>query len=149
MARVLIADDDRSDCEAMVRAIRHGVPGAEVVTTTDGSQAFEALLGRSFALALLDQCLPGLTGLQAARAARRHGVLTPVVLVSAWATATLAREAARAGVANLVEKPFAPLTLAAMASDLLSRQVAALRVADTAARPRVARAGRSVSQSRG
>ncbi len=149
MTRVLVADDDRRDCEAMVRAIRHGVPGAEVVTAADGSQALEALLGRTYALALLDHCMPGLTGLQAVRAARRYGVATPVVLVSAWATAAMAREATRAGVADLIEKPFVPLALAAIARDLLARPTAAPTVPDTTARRRVARPSRPVSRSRG
>ena len=121
MARVLVADDDQDSRDGLIRAVRHAAEGVAIAGVTDGDQAFQALLSRPFDLAVLDLCMPGLTGLQAVRAARRFGVTTPVVLVSAWATAEVAREAAKVGVEDLLEKPVPPLALAALVREVLGR----------------------------
>lgn len=124
MTYVLVADDDQDSRDGLIRAVRHAAKGVEVVGAVDGDRAFQALLSRPFDLAILDLCMPGLTGLQAVRAARQMGVTTPVVLVSAWATAEVAREAARAGVEDLLEKPLSPLTVVAIVREVLERSPA-------------------------
>jgi FixJ family two-component response regulator len=54
---------------------------------------------------IVDQNMPGMSGLNLLAALRRRGDRTPAILVSAHATAALRDEAADRGVA-VVEKPF-------------------------------------------
>jgi CheY-like chemotaxis protein len=124
MTRILVADDDQDSRDGLSRAVRHAVKRVEVVEAVDGDRAFQAFRSRPFDLAILDLCMPGLTGLQAVRAARQLGITTPVILVSAWATAEVAREAARTGVEDLLEKPVSPLTLVAIVREVMERSLA-------------------------
>jgi len=54
---------------------------------------------------IVDQNMPGMSGLKLLAALRKRGVRTPAILVSGRVTAALTDEAARSGV-PVVEKPF-------------------------------------------
>jgi DNA-binding response OmpR family regulator len=105
MSRILVVDD-----EANIRMmIRMGLKAAghEVETAADGEAAlalFEA--GTRFDLVLLDQRMPGLDGLAVLREVRVHDPQARVVMVTAFGTIDLAREALRLGATDLLRKPF-------------------------------------------
>jgi len=69
MARIVIADDDADIRELVVFKLRHG--GHEVVPVGDGAAAVEACTAEKPDLVILDVMMPGMSGLDAARALRK------------------------------------------------------------------------------
>lgn len=80
--RVLIADDE-PDIRFMARMIlRRG--GFAVDEVASGEEAVHAVDGRDYDVAVLDQRMPGLTGIETARKLRGHGHRLPIVIFSAY-----------------------------------------------------------------
>src|SRR3546814_6906821 len=79
MAKIVVADDDEDIRELVVFKLRQ--IGHEVVAVGDGAAAVAACVEHEHDLALLDIMMPGMSGLDAARALREIGrahVGTPV-----------------------------------------------------------------------
>ncbi|MFH1568167.1 MAG: response regulator [Gemmatimonadota bacterium] len=105
MTRILIADDDAASASFAFRVVRRALPCARVETAASGREALELLLSATCDLAILDQLMPGLSGLQVLKHLRGRGVDVPVLLLTEWATRELARAAAALGAEDLLEKP--------------------------------------------
>jgi DNA-binding NtrC family response regulator len=102
VARILIADDERSLREALARFIRS--LGMDVVGVADGNEAAAAL--HQCDLLISDLRMPGMDGMALLAEARRRRPDLPVILLTGHATVSLAVEAMRAGAANFLTKPF-------------------------------------------
>jgi DNA-binding response OmpR family regulator len=105
MARILIADVDPDICSFLCRIVRKIAPDVQIDTAEDGEECLEKLCSTPFDLALLDVEIPRLSGLDVMYTVRRKGLGVDIVLLSGWATAEMARRAARAGAKDLLEKP--------------------------------------------
>ena len=107
MARILIADDE--DLERA--ALRYIITGSGLESeflideARNGNEALE--LGRTgtYDVLFLDVKMPGLDGLRAAEELRKAGVLSPIVIVSAFDTFEYAQKAIRIGVYEYLLKP--------------------------------------------
>lgn len=108
-ARVLVAEDDDALRELIVARMRR--EGFDVVEAGSGSEALDVLItnadeGRdAIDLIVMDQRMPGATGLEIVRMLRRAAWPVPVVLITAFPDWELLVEANRLDVA-LVPKPF-------------------------------------------
>jgi len=105
MARILIVDDDADICSFLCRIVQKAAPDARIDTAGDGGECLDKLCTETFDLALVDVQVPCISGLDIVRNIRRKGLEMDVVLLSGWATAEMARQAARAGAQDLLEKP--------------------------------------------
>ncbi len=63
---ILVADDDAGSRELLTELLRHS--GHSVVAVRDGSEALAALAKDSFEIVLMDEEMPGMSGLEATRA---------------------------------------------------------------------------------
>lgn len=79
--RVLLVEDDVMIGEALIAALR--AEGMSVDWVRDGILAEEALRQSSFAMVLLDLGLPNAEGLDLLKSARRRGLETPILIVTA------------------------------------------------------------------
>ena len=88
---------------------------------TDPSAALEALLerGHGYAAVITDEVMGGLSGTQLTAEVRRHLPDLPVLLVSGYGGALLARRASQAGVTRLLAKPLQRAELAEALAQLL------------------------------
>lgn len=118
--RVLLIEDDVLIGNGLVAALK--VAGMSVDWVRDGLNAQDALLDSGYAVALLDLGLPGMDGMAVLRAARRQGVETPVLIITA-------RDAVESRVAGLdlgaddyLVKPFEVSELLARIRALLRRR---------------------------
>ena len=118
--RVLLIEDDEPIASGLVAALR--AAGMSVDWVRDGLSAREALHDAGYAIALLDLGLPGMDGMAVLRAARRQGVETPVLIITA-------RDALESRVAGLdlgaddyLVKPFEVPELMARMRALLRRR---------------------------
>ncbi len=118
--RVLFVDDEAPLVRATGRLLTH--LGFMVATTTSPEEAI-ALVRRDparFDLVITDFNMPGLSGLDVARAVRRCRADLPIVLVTGHADRSVA-EMAEAGVTLRLDKPFGSADLAEVAWKALGR----------------------------
>ncbi len=104
--RVLVADDQPANRTVLTRILERA--GHRVQQATGGEQALDMLGEGGFELALVDMHMPGCTGLDVLRQLRfmqAGGRLTPIIVLSADATAQAARDAKEAGAQAFLTKP--------------------------------------------
>lgn len=119
--RVLLIEDDTLIGNGLIAALR--ADGLAVDWVRDGLAAQEALHDTAYTIALLDLGLPGMDGMAVLKSARRQGVETPVLVITA-------RDAVESRVAGLdlgaddyLVKPFEVPELLARMRALMRRRV--------------------------
>ena len=129
--RVLVVEDDEDIAQALQRSLR--MEGYEVRSAPDGPSALEN--GRTFApdLVILDLGLPGLDGVEVARALRSEDDV-PILILTARDALESRVEGLDSGADDYLVKPFERQELLARMRALLRRRPprgsAPLRVAD-------------------
>jgi len=101
--RVLIAEDDHLVCE-MIKVELQKVGYAVVGEATDGLETVEKTASLQPDVVLMDIKMPDMDGLEATRRIYEH-CPTPVVVLTAYETADLVKEASAAGVGAYLVKP--------------------------------------------
>ena len=103
--RLLVVEDEPKVADAL----RSGLEGEgySVAVETDGNAAFNRLTTDHFDLLLLDLTLPGRDGLDLLAAARRLGITTPAVALTARDTLDDRVAGLDAGADDYLVKPFA------------------------------------------
>jgi DNA-binding NtrC family response regulator len=112
---ILLADDEEKILKRLGRALRD--EGHEVVEATTIPEAQRHLAARSFDLLVVDNVMPGMTGLELLRElAHQPAAERPqIVMMTAHGTTQLVREAFKLGVEDFLEKPFEVDELLALA----------------------------------
>lgn len=103
MPRILIVDDD-SGQRSLLNSFLKG-QGFDTVTADSGERALELLRAGKFDLMISDVRMPGLTGLETLRLARKEHSTLPVLLVTAYTDVRDAVAAMRDGAVNYLAKP--------------------------------------------
>jgi DNA-binding response OmpR family regulator len=119
---ILVVDDDDALCELLSELLRRAGYAVQVVATgEEGARAAEA---GPPALAILDVCLPGLSGYELCRRLRAsYGDAVPILFVSGERTEPVDRVAGLLlGGDDYLVKPFAPDELLARVGSLLRRR---------------------------
>lgn len=101
--RILIADDEEGIRESLDLILGDDY---ELVFAKDGEEALAKLGADSFALMLLDIKMPKLDGLQVLRQMKGNGGVTPVLVLTAYQSVELAKEAIKLGARDYLPKPF-------------------------------------------
>ena len=135
MSRILVVDD-----EPKMRALLSMALGAEGMTVAEAGSAEEALeaLGRgdAFDVMVTDVRMPGLSGLDLVKRARKERPALECIVMTAHADAGTGVEAMRNGALEYVTKPFemdemVMLIQSALEKGKLREEVAELRVRET------------------
>ncbi|MAW60998.1 MAG: hypothetical protein CMJ94_09195 [Planctomycetes bacterium] len=101
--RILVADD-QDDCrQAVVRCLH--LPGLEVRTAADGSEALRLLLAKRFDLTVLDVHMPTLTGIQVLAALQQAGHRVPSILMTGHPSTAIETAALELGASTILRKP--------------------------------------------
>jgi CheY-like chemotaxis protein len=79
--------------------------GCETEFANDGIEALEALRRKNFDLCLMDVQMPRMGGVEATRAAKKEGLTTPIVALTAAASTDDAEACRLAGMEAFVTKP--------------------------------------------
>ena len=101
--RILVADDEEGIRESLNLILGEDY---ELVFARDGEETLEKLKEDSFELVLLDIKMPKLDGLEVLRRLKGQGVSVPVLVLTAYQSVELAREAVKLGAQNYLPKPF-------------------------------------------
>lgn len=95
--------------------------GFEVESATDGKSGYEAALGGSFDLMILDVMLPKKNGYDVARDLRQKGIDTPILMLTAKGETIDKVLGLKLGADDYLTKPFEVLELLARIEALLRR----------------------------
>ena len=101
--RVLIVDDD-SGQRSLLDSFLRG-QGFDTIPVSSGERALEVLQGEEIDMMISDVRMPGMSGLETLRRARKEHAVLPVLLVTAYADIREAVGAMRDGAVNYLAKP--------------------------------------------
>ena len=101
--RILVADDEEGIPESL-NLILGGEH--ELVFTRDGEETLDRLRSETFDLALLDIKMPKLDGLEILRRLQKAQRTTPILVLTAYQSVELAKEALKLGAVDYLPKPF-------------------------------------------
>lgn len=102
--KVLIIDDEDDWLDLLGQLVRDF--GFSAVTAHDAEEALVHLGKEKVFLILADLILPGMDGIELCKHVRAKGIDLPFILVSAKADRERAIESLRAGVTDVIDKPF-------------------------------------------
>jgi DNA-binding response OmpR family regulator len=125
VATILVVDDEPRIVQLVRDYLEHS--GFAVLVATDGQSALRAARTGRPDLVVLDLALPGLDGLDVARALRREGDV-PIIMLTARTEESDKLVGLELGADDYLTKPFSP-------KELVARVRAVLRRADGLARP--------------
>ena len=125
MTLILVAEDD-ADIRGLIRDVLEHA-GFEVLVSGDGPAALRTARTRQPDLVVLDLGLPGMDGLDVARAIRREGD-TPIIMLTARAEEADTLVGLELGADDYISKPFST-------RELVARVRAVLRRAESASAP--------------
>ena len=103
MARILVADDEPSICEAFT-ALLEG-EGHETLTAANGRDAVQCVKTEKPDVVFLDVRMPGLDGIAALKEIRAFDSTVPVIVMTAYGTLDTAAEALRNDAFDYLGKP--------------------------------------------
>ena len=103
--RILLIEDDRKLCETLQFQLEK--EHHQVDVCHDGRDGLDLFLQDAYDLVLLDRMLPTMNGLLVLQKARKQGVLTPVILITALGELYDRVEGLDNGADDYLVKPFA------------------------------------------
>jgi len=101
--RILIADDEEGIRESLNLILGEEY---ELVFAKDGEETVAHLRREPFELILLDIKMPRMDGLEVLKRIKGNGVSTPVLVLTAYQSVELAKEAIKLGALDYLPKPF-------------------------------------------
>ena len=101
--RILIADDEEGIRESLTLILEAEY---ELLYAKDGEETLAKIGRDAVDLVLLDIKMPKLDGLDVLRQLRKQGSTTPVLMLTAYQSVELAREAVNLGARDYLPKPF-------------------------------------------
>jgi DNA-binding NtrC family response regulator len=120
---ILLTDDEEKILKRLGRALRD--EGHDVVEATSAREAQRQLVERSFDLLVVDNLMPGMTGLELIRELSQtvaQSERPQIVMMTAHGSTQIVREAFKLGVEDFLEKPFEVEELLALASRAVKSQ---------------------------
>jgi two-component system response regulator HydG len=117
---ILIVDDDRANLTSLERIFLR--EDLEVLVAHNGKEALEILRRQQVGVCLTDLMMPGVSGLDLLRAAKKVSPETEVILMTAFGTVEKAVEAMRDGAWDFVTKPFKRIQIVRAVRRALDKQ---------------------------
>lgn len=118
--RLLLAEDERELSNALVAILEHS--DYEVDAVYDGEKALEYALERDYDGILLDIMMPKKDGIEVLKEARRQGIETPILMLTAKAEIQDKLEGLENGADDYLTKPFAMAELLARIKIITKRK---------------------------
>lgn len=120
MKPILIVDDEKNIRLTLSKALESfGVP---IKTAVNGEEALQQLSEGEFGIVLLDQMLPGVSGMTVLKKIREKWPKTRVIIITAHGTIELAVEAMKLGAVDFLQKPFVPSEIRELVTQVAVRE---------------------------
>jgi two-component system OmpR family response regulator len=117
--RILVIEDDAETASQIANSLT--TQGYEIELASTGTDALERGLTTDYALITIDRMLPDMDGLTVMQHLRKHGVSTPVLIISALGEIDERVRGLRAGGDDYLVKPFSFAEMAARIEALCRR----------------------------
>ena len=119
MKKILIVEDELK----MIEGLKYNLEfeGYEVDTTIEGNSGLQKVLQNQYDLILLDVMLPGVSGFDICKSARKEGVNTPIILLTAKGEEIDKVLGLELGADDYITKPFSLRELLARIKTILRR----------------------------
>ena len=119
MKKILIVEDELS----MVKGLKDNLEfeGFEIDTAMDGNLGLQKVLQNKYDLIILDVMLPGVSGFDICKGARKEGVNTPIILLTAKGEEIDKVLGLELGADDYITKPFSLRELLARIKAILRR----------------------------
>jgi two-component system, OmpR family, response regulator len=114
--RVLLVEDDDDNRELMAEVL--AASGFEVVSASSGQEGLKSLAEHSVDVVVTDVGMPGMGGLELAKASKQIAPSVPVVIVTGWAERDDIAEARGKHVDAVLIKPVDPDALTQAVTDV-------------------------------
>ena len=101
--RILVADDEEGIRESLNLILADEY---DLTFASDGQEALHKATQGRFDLLILDIKMPKIDGLDLMKRLKEKNVTTPVLILTAYQSVELAKEAIRLGAVNYLPKPF-------------------------------------------
>lgn len=102
--KILLVEDEKRMVQALSSLLE--LEGYETDAFYDGEEGLLALQSEMYDLAVIDVMLPGLSGFEIVRQARKNGVQTPILLLTAKSESEDKVEGLDSGADDYLTKPF-------------------------------------------
>ncbi len=122
---ILIIDNEepiRSECVRILAGA-----GYRVRAVGTGEEGIEACRNEAFDLVLVDQVLPGISGMDVLKKLKQQSGLIEVIIISGVATIETAVAAMKLGAADLITKPFSDGALTAAVASAIKRKLSSIQ----------------------
>lgn len=121
MAKILIAEDERDIRDLITFTLNFA--GHQVIATSNGEEALQAIRSEKPELVLLDVRMPRMTGYEVCREVKADPLTQhiPVAFISAKGQESEIRTGLEAGAEEYILKPFSPDQLIEQVNKLLSK----------------------------
>lgn len=116
LRKVLVVDDDPVVGRSFTRVL--APKGYAVIRAANGAEALEKINREEYDLVYTDIKMPGMNGLEVARAIKETRPWMPVVIVTGYGTDENLAEARKIGVSGFLNKPLTPETIGGTADAL-------------------------------
>jgi DNA-binding NtrC family response regulator len=141
MAKLLVVDDERNLRLVVQKELSR--QGHEVITASDGEEAWEALEARDFDVLLCDINMPRLDGMGLLRRLCEKNPTRPeVIMLTGQATVETAIEAMKLGAYDYLTKPYRIAELSALVTQASEKQQ--LKIDNQRLRAQIERSGRTL-----
>ena len=101
--RILVADDEEGIRESLNLILGENY---DLIFANDGEETLAKVESEPIELILLDIKMPKLDGMEVLRRLKRNGNPTPVLVLTAYQSVELAKEAVKLGALDYLPKPF-------------------------------------------
>ncbi len=119
--RILIVDDDKSVRMLMEGGLRRVDPAWEILTANNGEEALEKIHAAPFDLVITDLRMPGMQGLELIKKIQSFAPQTKVILLTAYGSEDVEREAEELEVQSYLTKPVPIPTIRKIVRDVLDK----------------------------
>ncbi len=117
---ILLADDEKRLANAIAQILKENKYQVDVVY--DGQSALDYICNAEYDAFICDVMLPGMSGYEVVREARRQGINTPTIMLTARTSLADKVTGLDAGADDYLTKPFQPAELLARLRALMRRQ---------------------------
>ena len=117
--RILIADDEEGIRESLSLILSDHY---DIAFAVDGQEALSKITTGQFALILMDIKMPKLDGLEVMKRMQQQRIVTPVLVLTAYQSVELAKEAVKLGAIDYLPKPFEREQIFNAIQDILAKR---------------------------
>jgi DNA-binding response OmpR family regulator len=104
--RILVVDDERSLVGALQQILQLEFPEGQVDPAYSGEEALSCLAGSDYDLIIADLRMPGFDGLELIKGVRYIEPDVPIILMTAFGSQAIKKQAITLGVNYYLDKPF-------------------------------------------